>query len=540
MASLLLTRALSREREVAVRLAMGASPRQLIAQLFAEGLVLAAAGALLGVLASVVALPALVALTPVNIPRLDEASVDLRALALAVGIAAVTTIVFCLVPAAVLLRRKMVVELRSGERGSSRGARRAYTALVAGQVALACTLLVSSALLVRTVTHMMNTPTGVDADDVVTTSVQLSAPDGADFATDAQWRVFAEQHASILDRIRRQPGVSAAGGTNALPVQISWRVAYEVDGDAPRRADDRLIGQFQTVTDGYFESMKAPLMAGRAFSAFDTYTSAPVVMVNEAFVNRHRESGRPVIGRRVLTTSTSVGPLARNLMIAFPPRGSNVPPTAVAFDIVGVVKDVRNVPLGQALEPAIYFSARQFPYRELFLTVRASDAGTGVQAVRSALAEVAPGTPMGRVQTWSERMAAHTAEQRVLMTLLVVFGAAAGLLAALGVYGLFSWSVALRTRELAIRMTLGARPISIGARVIRQSVALIAAGLIVGLGIIRLAETALARVLFEMSPRDPAALVAACGLLVVVALVACVPPALRALRVDPVDGLRAE
>ena len=540
VASLLLTRALSREREVALRLALGASPRQLIAQLFAEGLVLAVAGALLGVLASVIALPALVALTPVNIPRLDEASVDVRALALAVGIAAVTTMVFCLVPAAVLLRRKTAVELRSGERGSSRGARRAYTALVAGQVALACTLLVSSALLVRTVTRMMNTPTGVDADDVVTTSVQLSAPDGADFATDAQWRAFIEQHASILDRIRRQPGVTAAGGTNALPVQISLRIGYEVDGDAPRRADDRLIGQFQTVTDGYFESMKAPFIAGRAFSAFDTYTSAPVVMVNEAFVNRHRDSGRPVIGRRVLTNATSVGPRARNLLITLPPRGSNTPPAPVAFEIVGVVKDVRNVSLGQVVEPAIYFSARQFPYRELFLTVRASDTGTGVQAVRSAVTEVASGTPVGNVQTWGERMAAHTAEQRVLMTLLVVFGAAAGLLAALGVYGLFSWSVALRTRELAIRMTLGARPISIGARVIRQSVVLIAAGLIIGLGIIRLAETALTRVLFEMSPRDPASLAAACALLVVVALVACVPPALRALRVDPVDGLRAE
>jgi ABC-type antimicrobial peptide transport system permease subunit len=126
------------------------------------------------------------------------------------------------------------------------------------------------------------------------------------------------------------------------------------------------------------------------------------------------------------------------------------------------------------------------------------------------------------------------------MTLLVLFGAAAGLLAALGVYGLFSWSVALRTRELAIRLTLGARPISVGVRVIRQSVLLIAAGLIVGLALIRLAETVLTRVLFEMSPRDPASLLAACALLVAVALVACVPPALRALRVDPVDGLRAE
>ena len=137
-------------------------------------------------------------------------------------------------------------------------------------------------------------------------------------------------------------------------------------------------------------------------------------------------------------------------------------------------------------------------------------------------------------------MATYTAEQRLLMTLLVIFGVAAGLLAALGVYGLFSWSVALRTRELAIRLTLGARPVSVGARVIRQSLGLIAVGLIAGLVIIRLAETALTRVLFEMSPRDPASLLAACALLVVVALVACVPPALRALRVDPVVGLRAE
>jgi ABC-type antimicrobial peptide transport system permease subunit len=147
---------------------------------------------------------------------------------------------------------------------------------------------------------------------------------------------------------------------------------------------------------------------------------------------------------------------------------------------------------------------------------------------------------MGKAQTWGERMAAYTAEQRLLMTLLVVFGSAAGLLAALGVYGLFSWSVALRTRELAIRLTLGERPFGIGIRVVRQSLVLIAAGLVAGLAIIRVAEGALRRVLFEMSPRDPASLVAACVLLVAVALIACVPPALRALRVDPVDGLRAE
>ena len=540
VASLLLTRALSREREVAVRLAMGASPRQLIAQLFAEGLVLAVAGAVLGVLAATVALPALVVLTPVNIPRLDEASLDLRALGVASSIVALTTILFCLVPAIVLLRRKMVVELRSGERGSSRGARRVYTALVAGQVALACTLLVSSALLVRTVTKMMTTPTGVDADEVVTVSVQLSAPNGADFSPDSQWRTFVDQHEAILDEIRRESGIEAVGATSTLPLQIAARFPYQIDGDAPQRTDDRPVGQFHTVSDGYFESMRAPLVMGRGFTAFDTYTSAPVVIVNETFLNRHRDSGSPVIGRRLMINSPTVGPRARNLMVLFRPFQSNANPPLVAFEVIGVVKDVRNAPLGQPMEPTVYFSAKQFPYREMFLTVRATDTGTGVRAIRRAVNAVTPSTPIGMVQTWGERMAAHTAEQRLLMTLLVVFGAAAGLLAALGVYGLFSWSVALRTRELAIRLTLGARPVSVGIRVIRQSVVLIAAGLIVGLAIIWLAEAALRRVLFDMSPRDPASLAAACTLLVTVALIACVPPALRALRVDPVDGLRAE
>jgi len=540
VASLLLTRALSREREVAVRLAMGASPRQLIAQLFAEGLVLAVAGAVLGVLAATVALPALVVLTPVNIPRLDEASLDLRALGVASSIVALTTILFCLVPAIVLLRRKMVVELRSGERGSSRGARRVYTALVAGQVALACTLLVSSALLVRTVTKMMATPTGVDADEVVTVSVQLSAPNGADFSPDPQWRTFVDQHEAILDEIRRESGIEAVGATSTLPLQIAARFPYQIDGDAPQRTDDRPVGQFHTVSDGYFESMRAPLVMGRGFTPFDTYTSAPVVIVNETFLNRHRDSGSPVIGRRLMINSPTVGPRARNLMVLFRPFQSNANPPLVAFEVIGVVKDVRNAPLGQPMEPTVYFSAKQFPYREMFLTVRATDTGTGVRAIRRAVNAVTPSTPIGMVQTWGERMAAHTAEQRLLMTLLVVFGAAAGLLAALGVYGLFSWSVALRTRELAIRLTLGARPVSVGIRVIRQSVVLIAAGLIVGLAIIWLAEAALRRVLFDMSPRDPASLAAACVLLVAVALVACVPPALRALRVDPVDGLRAE
>jgi putative ABC transport system permease protein len=458
-------------------------------------------------------------------------------LGVAIAIVATTTMIFGLVPAFVLLRGKVSTDLRSGERGSSRGARRAYSVIVVGQVALACTLLVSSALLIRTVVKMVQTPTGVNADEVVTTSVQLPGGGFAPGEFIKAVRAQSDTHALLLDRIREQPGVIAAGAANVLPVDIGWRLPFDIDGAPPVRADERRIAQYHTVSDGYFETMGAPLRAGRSFTKFDTGGAPAVVVVNETFTSRYLNGG-PAIGRLVITTAPSVGPLGTNLMMRQGAPGQPAPPRS--FEIVGVVKDIRNTPLGQPTEPAIYFGSQQFPFRELFYTVKASSVSMATAAVKKALAATTPTVPMGVVRTWGDRMAARTAEPRLLMTLLIFFGAAAALLAALGVYGLFSWSVAQRTRELAIRLTLGARPASVGAGVLRQSLVLIVAGLAAGFVIIRLAEATLARVLFEMSPRDPESLLAAGALLILVAVAACVPPAIRALRVDPVEGLRAE
>jgi len=536
VASLLLTRALSREREIAVRIAMGASPRQLVAQLLAEACVLSTAGAIAGVVAAFAALPALVALAPAGVPRLDEAHVDLRALMIAVAIAATTTIVFGLVPALVLLRRKTAVELRSGERGSSRGARRTYSIIVAGQVALACTLLVSSALLIRTVSKMMATPTGVDADDVVTTSIQL-ASSGFPISIQ-QFRDAGVTHQAILERIRQQPGVMSAGAATVLPFDLGWRLPFAIEGDdVPVRAEDRKIAQYHVVSDGYVESMRATIAAGRSFSRFDTPDSTPVIVVNESFATRFL-AGRSAVGRRILTTTRAFATLGFNLM--FPPGPLNQPSTPLAFEVVGVVRDIRDTPIGEPVEPAMYFGVQQFPFFQMMYTVRAVDSGAALRAVRAALAAITPNVPMGPVRSWRELMNARTTEPRLLMMLLTFFGATAAFLAALGVYGLFSWSVAQRTRELAIRLTLGAQPLSVGASVIRQSLGLVAIGLVVGFAIVRLSEAALTRVLFELSPHDPGSLVAAGALLLLVALGACVPPAVRALRVDPVEGLRAE
>jgi putative ABC transport system permease protein len=224
-----------------------------------------------------------------------------------------------------------------------------------------------------------------------------------------------------------------------------------------------------------------------------------------------------------------------------PPPGVHLPPLPpTPFEVVGVIKDVRNVPLGQTLEPAIYFSTRQFPFRDQFLTVKATDPATATAAIRTALKIAAPSVPMAPVQTWGDRYAKRTAEPRLLMTILVFFGGLAALLAALGVYGLFSWSVALRTRELAIRLTLGAKPAAVGGLVIRQSAVLIVVGLAVGLALIRLAESVLARVLFGVTPSDAWSTVMASAVLLIAAFFACIPPALRAMRVDPVVGLRTE
>lgn len=540
VASLLLTRALSREKEIAVRVALGASPRQLVVQLLAEGSLLSVAGAAVGAVAAAVTLPLLVQLMPVSIPRLEEASVDTRALALGLAVIVGTTIFFGLVPALVLLRSQLVTDLRSGERGSSRGARSIYSVLVIGEVALACALLVASGLLVRTVDRMMDTPTGVDAHDVVVSSVQLSGRDYTD------WRKVGRVQGAIIDSIRQQPGVIAAGGSNFMPFEVGWRSSFRIEGEpAPSRPEDAPQVQNHSVSDGYFESLGAGMAAGRAFSATDEADSAGVVIVNETFASRFFPDGRAV-GKVVMSSTGAIGPLGLNLVRIRPRPPGTPPPTQpvhlppTAYEVVGVVSDVRNAPFGQPVEPALYFSTRQFTFREQFLTVRGADRASAIAAIRNALQQEAPNVPMGTARTWDERFAARTAEPRLLMTILLFFGGLAALLAALGVYGLFSWSVALRTRELAIRLTLGAKPASVGALVIRQSVVLVVVGLLVGMAIIRLAEGALTSVLFGVTASDAAALMTAGAFLVVAALIACTPPALRAMRVDPVEGLRSE
>jgi putative ABC transport system permease protein len=532
VASLLLTRALTREREIAVRTAIGAAPRHIIVQLLAESIILSAAGALAGLLVALVAIPAVVAITPVAIPRLADAAVSLRVLGLAAALVVGMTVTFGLVPSLVLVRRHTANDLKAGGRGSSRDTRVLHQGLVVAEVALACALLVASALLVRTVGAMTSVPLGVAPTNVVLVGVQLSAGFNR-----GSWPTVATEHATILDHIRQQPGVLSAGSTNDLPLEHGWRNPFQPADRTFARPEDRPQVQYHAVSDGYFETMGARIVEGRAFSPRDTPDGEAVVIVNETLARRFYP-GQSAVGREIVSTPSQVGPLARNLTWTINPDGSRTPPPRTR--IIGVVGDIQNVPLGSPAEPAVYAPTRQFPFGSVTIAVAARDPATAVQAVRHALKAVSPQTPMGTVETWTDRLASRTAEPRLLMTTLTAFGALAAFLAALGVYGLFSWSVALRRRELAIRLTLGERPRSVAAAVVRRSAVLVGIGLVVGVALVQAARGLLSTVLFGVTPHDSTSVAAGAVLLFVAAVIASLPPAWRAMRVDPVEGLRSE
>lgn len=540
VASLLLTRALGREREIAVRTALGAAPRQIVAQLLGESLLLSAAGAAMGLLVARLALPLIVALTPVPVPRLAEAAVSGRVLALALGLVAAMTIAFGLVPSLVLLRRHTAAnrDLKTGGRGSSREARVLYQGLVVAEVALACALLVGSALLVRTVGGMTRVPLGVDGRGVVLAEVQL--PGGSAAGSDwDKWDAIGTRHAAVLDRIREQHGVTSAGAITALPMDHGWRLGFQHKDQAPLPSGERPVVQYISVSDGWFETMGATLREGRAFTAQDTSRTEAVAILNETAARRFF-SGRSAVGGAIVETPFQIGPLGRNLMSTLSPDGRHALPPPNGTRIVGVVADIQNATPGLPVEPAVYLSTRQFPFTSVNIAIAARDEATAIAAIRSALKAVAPETPVGTVETWQARVDARTAEPRLLMTTLTAFGALAGFLAALGVYGLFSWSVALRRRELAIRLALGARPAVVGAGVIRHSVMLVAIGLAIGIGLVQAGRGLLSAVLFGVTASDPASLASGALLLLAAAVAASLPPAWRAMRVDPVEGLRAE
>jgi predicted permease len=521
VASLLLARAGVRGREMAVRTALGASRARLVRQMLVESLLLASAGTLAGALGAMALVRATIALTPVSIPRLEQVAVDMRLLVFAVSVAGGTALLFGLVPAVVMSRTRAAEALNASSRSATSARSHHWNrTLVVAQVALASTVLVASALLVQSVSRMMTAPLGIVPDQVLTTSLQLTG------ITYKSWAEAERFYAALLDRVRQHPGVQAVGVSNFLPLQAGWRVEVNVEGRPRARAGEEMLAQAHSISDGYLEALGARLVAGRDFSPHDGPTGDPVLLVNETFVKRFFP-GEDAVGRRLRGLPTGIGPLGRNLL-----------PHGTPFTIVGVVKDVHQVPIGQPAEPVMYHSSRQFPFSAMNVVLRGPDMAVLTTAVRTAVRQTNPMLALGDVRTMDERMRQATAEPRLLMFVLSAFAMLTGFLAAVGVYGLLMCVVNERRRELAIRLALGARPIALAQNVTVQGVALVAVGAAIGLAASQAAGSLLRAVLFQTGLSDPGAVAGSAALLLAAALAACAVPAWRAARVQPLEGLR--
>ena len=521
VAGLLLTRSLDRRRELALRLALGASPYRLVQELIAESAVLSAAGGLVGVALAWTLVRVLIATMPVAIPRLEDVSLNWHVAVLILAVVSVMTMGFGLVPSLLMLRKRSTAALRDGDRASTTSGRLAHRALVIAEVALACALVTASALLVKSVSALVSIPSGVSSKDVLTANLQLTG------ATYRDWAQVDAFYATLLDRLRQKSGVTAAGAATFLPFEPGWRIPVEIVGKPPARPEDAPRVQHFSVTDGYFESLSVPLVDGRLFTTHDTVTSQGVVVVNRAFAQQFFP-GEHAIGQHLRSKVTVIGPMGRNLLVEQP------------FEIVGVVGDVANTPPGQPTEPALFHTARQFPYTAMFITVRGSDPAMLQAALRSALRETNTTLPLDHVEMLDTRFGQQSAQSRVLMRLLIAFGGLAAVLAVVGIYGLLSWTVTSRQRELAVRLSLGARPVDVGRLVMLQGIALASAGLFGGWLLVSAAGPLLSRVLFQVSPLAPAPMAAGGLAILVCAAISCLIPAVRASRTDPVTVLKSE
>jgi putative ABC transport system permease protein len=285
------------------------------------------------------------------------------------------------------------------------------------------------------------------------------------------------------------------------------------------------------VSAGYFETFRARLLSGRFLQDTDSATGEPVIVVNETLARR-LFSGEDAVGKRIISSAQQIGPLGRNLM--FTSREVH----RVPFRIVGVVGDVHQAPIGQAAEPVIYHSQRQFPFRAMTVIARGPDTATVVTGIRQSLRSVDGAVALNNVRTMDERLITATAGPRLLTAVLTTFAILTGVLAAIGVYGLLAWTVNERRRELAIRLALGARPATLARLVTTQGLGLTAGGIVLGLAGAQLAGGVLQDVLFQTRTTDLVAMAGAAALLLTAALLACLAPARRAARVAPIEGMK--
>jgi predicted permease len=521
VANLLLARAAGRAKEVAIRTALGAKRWDLVRQLLTESIALSIAGGAIGLALAYWSVRTLVVVNPSNIPRVEDLRIDGTVLAFTVAISLVTGVLFGLAPALQLSRGDVQGTLREGGRTGTgdRGGERVRRGLIVAEVALALTLLTGAGLLVKSFARLSGVNPGFDASSVLTFGVSL--PQTA-YPSDTATSAFYD---AMLARLAQVPGVRAVGTTTVMPFAGGWSTAsFNVEGYRPPPKGNSPWGDIRIISPGFLPTLEVPLLAGHIFTRQEAEGRLQVAVVDEELARRFFKSPGDAIGKRVWFGSSTPNDSTRY------------------FTIVGVVGHTMHEGLDADPRVQLYL-----PYEQtgagtnVLVAVRpAGDPVRYVSAIRNAVHDVDKDVPIARVRTLDDLISASMGQRRLSMVLLGTFSGIALLLASIGIYGVMSYSVAQRTRELGVRMALGARQSDVLRLVLRQGMTLV----LVGVGIGVLSALALTRViasqLYSVRPTDPGTFTAVAVLLVGIALVAILFPAWRATRVDPVVALREE
>jgi putative ABC transport system permease protein len=524
VANLLLARAAARGPEMAVRTALGAARRRLLRQLLTESLLLSLVGAAIGLLLAVWGVAFLVQLKPDGIPRLDDVRIDAVVILFTIGVAFVTGLLFGIVPAFQATRDSLAATLKESGRGAvaGRASARMRGLLVVAELALALMLLVGAGLLLRSFVRLQQVDPGFRPDHTLT--FELTFPDSR-YGGDNQPRIvsFFDQ---LLPRLRALPGVTGADAVMGLPLSgLAFDISFGVVGRPPVPPQDEPSMQIRVATPQYFSTIGIPLKRGRYFTDEDRASSPQVVLITESAARQYFPNEDP-IGQRI-----RLG-WGRRL------NGQRV---SGGGEIVGIVGDVKEFGLAAADAPQLYMPLRQWPVSSMSVVVRSSTPPQSLSdAVKEQVLAIDASLPVSRIRTLDDMVSRSVSQPRFYMLLLGVFAVVALVLAAVGIFGVLSYAVSQRTREIGIRMALGAQERTVVRMVVTQAMTLAGVGIAVGAVLALAMSRSMSSMLFAVTASDPATFGAVAALLGLVSLVATYVPARRATRVDPIVALRSE
>ncbi|HEY2375658.1 MAG TPA: ABC transporter permease [Gemmatimonadaceae bacterium] len=525
VANLLLVRASTRETEIAVRTALGAGQRQLVRQLVTESMLLALGGAVVGTALAAWAVDGVKTFGPRGVPRLANVTIDARVLIFSVVVAIVAGLLFGLAPALHAAKTNVGQMLKESTRGSSgrRGTRRTRGALVVAEMALAVILLIGAGLLARSFVALTNVNPGYRPENVVTMSVSLP---NTKYPWDQQAINFVDQ---LLERVRQLPEVQSAAVAFGRPLsEDGMRITFERTDRPPSTPDKRLVADVRVVTPAFFSTLRIPIVAGRGLQATDLPNAPQAVVVSEAFVKQFYPNENALGKHIVLGWGRQ--------------RSANKADTVTAGgEIVGIAGDVKSFGANEAAPSTVYVPFDQGPIGDLSVLVRATvSPSLTINGTRAAIKEVDGDLPVFDVKTMTDVVSDSVAQPRFYAILLGSFAGIALLIAALGIYGVISYAVSQRTRELGIRIALGAQSERVVRLVIGQGLTLTLFGILIGIAGAFVLTRLIATMLFGVAPADPLTFVGVATVFVLVACLASYLPARRAAGVDPIIAMRAE